>query len=157
MRIFFPFMLSFLIWISFGFGQSAEKEHLNQIIDNWHHAAANGGQQAYFNFMSDDAIYIGTDATENWTKDEFFEWSKLHFESGKTWDFTAIERNLYLSEDKSFAWFDEQLKYSGGTLRGSGILATEKNSWKLKHYVLSLPVPNDKFKEVVKIIKDEEE
>ncbi|MCD4730054.1 MAG: nuclear transport factor 2 family protein [Bacteroidales bacterium] len=52
----------------------------------------------------------------------------------------------------TIAWFDEQLEYPGGTLRGSGVLAKEKNDWKLKHYVLSLPIPNDKFKEVVKVI-----
>jgi len=40
-------------------------------------------------------------------------------------------------------------------LRGSGVLAKQKESWKIKHYVLSLPVPNDKFKEVMDVLKNE--
>ncbi|MCD4663742.1 MAG: nuclear transport factor 2 family protein, partial [Bacteroidales bacterium] len=91
--------------------------------------------------------------TENWTKDEFFEWSKSYFENGKAWSFIAKERNIYLSDKNTIVWFDEQLEYPGGVLRGSGVLAKEKNGWKLKHYVLSLPVPNNKFKEVLGVIK----
>ena len=40
------------------------------------------------------------------------------------------------------------------TLRGSGVLQKVDGGWKLKHYVLSLPVPNDIFKEVVEIINN---
>jgi len=129
-------------------------EIVGQLLDDWHQAAANADQQSYFDFISDDGIYIGTDATENWTKDEFFEWSKSYFENGKAWSFVAKERNIYLSEKSTIAWFDEQLEYPGGILRGSGVLVKEKSGWKLKHYVLSLPVPNDRFKEVVEIIKN---
>ncbi len=141
-----------LIFFSSGNSQTTEKEQLNQLLDNWHQAAANADQQSYFDFIADDGIYIGTDATENWTKDEFFEWSKSNFENGKAWSFVAKERNIYLSKKSTIAWFDEQLEYPGGVLRGSGVLAKEKNNWKLKHYVLSLPVPNESFKEVVEVI-----
>ncbi|MCD4730055.1 MAG: nuclear transport factor 2 family protein, partial [Bacteroidales bacterium] len=75
-----------------------------------------------------------------------------YFENGKAWSFVGRERNIYLSEKNNIAWFDEQLEYPGGVLRGSGVLAKEKNDWKLKHYVLSLPIPNDKFKEVMEVI-----
>lgn len=133
-----------------------DKNIIDDLLNQWHQAAVNADQQSYFDFIADDGIYIGTDATENWTKDEFFEWSKSHFENGKAWSFEATERNIYLSEKNTFAWFDEQLEYTGGILRGSGVLAKEKSGWKLKHYVLSLPVPNDKFKEVAKVISPTE-
>ena len=35
--------------------------------------------------------------------------------------------------------------------RGSGVLVKVKNSWKIKHYVLSMTVPNDNSDEVTKI------
>ncbi len=129
-----------------------ERDIIDELLSKWHQAAGDVDQQSYFDFIANDGIYIGTDATENWTKDEFFEWSKSYFENGKAWSFVGRERNIYLSDKNTIAWFDEQLEYPGGTLRGSGVLAKEKNGWKLKHYVLSLPVPNDKFKEVMEVI-----
>ncbi len=141
---------------SFLFAQDSEKAQISNLIDNWHNAASKADQKAYFDFIAEDGIYIGTDETEIWTKQQFFEWSKPYFDKGKAWSFTAISRNIYLSEDRVLAWFDELL-YSGRTkLRGSGVLQKGDDGWKLKHYVLSLPVPNDKFKEVVDIIKKEQ-
>ena len=137
---------------SFSLFAQSEKDIVDDLLNQWHQAAASADQQAYFDFIAVDGVYIGTDATENWTKDEFFEWSKSYFENGKAWSFAAIERNIYFSENNKTAWFDEQLKFSDGILRGSGVLTKIKNNWKLKHYVLSLPVPNDKFKEVAAVI-----
>jgi ketosteroid isomerase-like protein len=145
-------IFSLLSIVSFTLSAQNEKDIIDDLLNNWHQAAANADQQSYFDFIADDGIYIGTDATENWIKDEFFEWSKSYFENGKAWSFVAKERNIYLSGKKNIAWFDEQLEYPGGVLRGSGVLAKIKNEWKLKHYVLSLPVPNDKFKDVIEVI-----
>ncbi len=151
------FLLIFISFVSsFLFAQN-EMEIIGLLLDDWHQAAANADQQSYFDFIAVDGIYIGTDATENWTKDEFFEWSKSYFENGKAWSFTADSRNIYISENRMFAWFDELLSSGSVTLRGSGVLKKVNDGWKLKHYVLSLPVPNDKFKEVIKIIKEEKE
>jgi hypothetical protein len=133
-----------------------EKDIIEDLLDNWHKAAADADQQAYFDFIAEKGIYIGTDATENWTRDEFFEWSKSYFDQGKAWNFNAIERNIYLNENETVAWFDEQLEFPGGVLRGSGVLILEKHAWKLQHYVLSLPVPNEKFKNVLNVIHPKE-
>ncbi len=129
--------------------QDAEKPNITNLIDAWHKAAADVNQEAYFDFIADDGVYIGTDSTEIWTKAEFFEWSKQYFEKGKAWTFTCNSRNIYISGDGLYAWFDELLSSGKVTLRGSGILQKGDSGWKLKHYVLSLPVPNEKFKEVV--------
>jgi hypothetical protein len=133
-----------------------EKEEITQMIDNWHKAAANADQTAYFDGIDENGIYIGTDATEIWTKQEFFEWSKPYFDKGKAWSFTAIKRNIFLSEDRSFAWFDELLQFSGGVFRGSGVVRKKDGQWKIKHYVLSLPVPNEKFKGVMEVLNSQE-
>lgn len=138
------------------FSQDIEKEEITLMLDTWHKAAANADQQAYFNGIAEDGIYIGTDASEIWTKQEFFEWSKQYFDKGKAWSFTAIKRNIYLSEDRSFAWFDELLQFTGGVFRGSGVLCKKEGQWKLKHYVLSLPVPNEKFKGVMEVMNAKE-
>jgi len=148
----------FTILSIFSLSLSAQKDKdiIDDLLNQWHQAAANADQQSYFDFIAEDGIYIGTDATENWIKADFYEWSKSYFENGKAWSFAASERNIYLSDNNNIAWFDEHLEFSGGILRGSGVLAKEHNTWKLKHYVLSLPVPNDKFKEVAEVINPKE-
>lgn len=149
-------ILTLLMSVSFLI-MAQEKEEITQMLDNWHKAAANADQQAYFDGIAEDGIYIGTDATEIWTKQDFFEWSKPYFDKGKAWSFVAIQRNIYLSEDHSIAWFDELLQFSGGKFRGSGVVIKKDDKWKLKHYVLSLPVPNDKYKGVMEVINPKEE
>ncbi len=132
--------------------QDTEITNIANLIDAWHKAAADVNQKAYFDFIADDGVYIGTDSTEIWTKAEFFEWSKQYFEKGKAWTFTCNSRNIYISGDGQYAWFDELLSSGKVTLRGSGILKKGDSGWKLKHYVLSLPVPNEKFKAVIKVM-----
>lgn len=127
------------------------KAKVNLILDNWHKAAGQANFDAYFNVLSEESIYIGTDATENWTKKEFIAFAKPYFDKGKAWSFKAIERNIYLSPDKKTVWFDELLDTQMKICRGSGVLIKEKGQWKIKHYVLSMTVPNENVNEVVKI------
>lgn len=127
--------------------------NLNEFLDNWHKAASEANYQNYFGKMDSVSIFIGTDATENWTKKEFEAYSKPHFDKGKAWSFKALERNLYISNAKDFAWFDENLNTNRGTFRGSGVLEKKGNEWKIKHYVLSVPIPNDNLREVVKVTR----
>jgi hypothetical protein len=147
------FILSFMLFPFFLFSQDAEKAKINAFIDEWHTDAANADMEDYFDKIDEAGIYIGTDAAENWTKQAFLEWSKPYFDKGKAWAFKAVERNVYVSDDGTLAWFDEKLEASYGMLRGSGVLRLKNGSWKIMHYVLSLPVPNDKFKEVLEVIE----
>jgi ketosteroid isomerase-like protein len=41
------------------------------LLDSWHKAAAEAKFDAYFDKMTEDAVFIGTDATENWGKPVF--------------------------------------------------------------------------------------
>ncbi len=134
-----------------------EKQTINNLLIDWHQAAADVNQQAYFDFIDDDGTYIGTDSTEIWTKQEFFDWSTPYFEKGKTWNFKTNSRNIYISENKIFAWFDELVTNGKITLRGSGVLEKQQNTWKIKHYVLSLPVTNKKFNAVRDVFNETEE
>ena len=49
------------------------------------------------------------------------------------------------------AYFDEVLKTSLGTCRGSGVVEKMKDKWKLKHYVLSMAIPNDNIEQVLSV------
>ena len=136
------------------------KSEINLVLDNWHKAAAEANFNNYFNVMTEDAIYIGTDPTENWNKQEFIKFAKPYFDRGRAWNFKALERNIYFSSDGKTVWFDELLNTQMKICRGSGVLVADTNgNWKIKHYVLSMTVPNDNTDEVVKIkslIEDKE-
>ena len=113
------------------------------LLTNWHVAAAEANYDAYFGTMDSISIFIGTDFTENWSKKEFEAFSKPYFDRGKAWSFSAIDRNIYHNEDGSFVWFDELLQTWMGICRGSGVIENKDGLLKLKHYVLSVTVPND--------------
>jgi ketosteroid isomerase-like protein len=126
------------------------KKEINALIDQWHKAAAEANFDNYFNVLTDDAIFIGTDATENWNKTDFMAYSKPYFDRGKAWSFTALERNVFIATDGKTAWFDELLDTQMKICRGSGILTNENNQWKIKHYVLSMTIPNENSDVVIK-------
>ena len=132
--------------------EADEKVEVNKILDSWHKAAAEANFDLYFGLMTEDAIFIGTDPTENWNKKDFKAYSKPHFDKGKAWSFKAIERHIYFDTTGKLAWFDELLDTQMKICRGSGVLVKIGKQWKIKHYVLSMTIPNDNTKEVVKII-----
>ena len=127
------------------------KGNINETIDNWHKAAATANYEAYFDLMTDDAIFIGTDATENWSKKAFQEYAKPHFNKGKAWSFTTLERHVFIDKSGKIAWFDELLDTQMKICRGSGVLVKVNKQWKIKHYVLSMTIPNGTSREVIKI------
>ena len=145
--------LQFIIFLSLtsSFAQNKETLAINSVMNNWHNAAAEANFDKYFNILADDATFIGTDATEIWNKKQFEAYSKSYFDKGKAWTFTTINRNVYFSSDNKTAWFDELLNTQMKICRGSGILVKIKNVWKIRQYVLSMTIPNENSKEVIKI------
>jgi len=130
------------------------KNNINTALNLWHKAAAKANYNDYFNLMTSDAVFIGTDATENWQMEAFKTFSKPYFNKGKAWNFTAVDRNIYIYDNQKLAWFDELLDTQMKLCRGSGILKLEDNQWKVAHYVLSMVIPNENVGEVVKIKAD---
>lgn len=129
---------------------SKEIESLDQIITQWHKAAAEANFEEYFDKMEDDFVFIGTDAQERWNKKDFAIYSKPHFDRGKSWEFKTLNRHIYASQTNEIAWFDEILDTSFKICRGSGVLKkNEVGDWKFMQYVLSMTIPNEKAKEVV--------
>ena len=145
------FYNSFLLFSVLINAQAPSEKAINTLLNNWHNAAATSNFNAYFDALTDDSIFIGTDATEHWDKKAFIVFAKPYFDKGKAWNFTSLDRHIYFSPDKKIAWFDELLKTQMKICRGSGVLVFEKNQWKIKQYVLSMTIPNDTTDEVIKI------
>ncbi|MGO4773430.1 nuclear transport factor 2 family protein [Flavobacterium sp. W22_SRS_FK3] len=143
-------ILLLLFMSIFANAQTLDKEKINQTLDTWHKAAADAKFDAYFDAMTNDAIYIGTDATENWIKPDFKAWAKPYFDKGTTWNFIALERHIFFDKTRKMAWFDELLNTQMKICRGSGVLVKVGKEWKIQHYVLSMTVPNDEVDAVVK-------
>lgn len=129
------------------------KKEVGAFIDEWHDDAAHA-RWAYFDKMAKDGVYIGTDKTELWHRDEFKAWAKRFFERGKAWSFKAIKRNIYLSDDKKFIWFDEQLDTQMGVCQASGVIRKTDQGYLIEHYQLSMAIPNEINDQVVRAIRD---
>ncbi|TRX34000.1 nuclear transport factor 2 family protein [Flavobacterium sp. ZT3R18] len=145
-------LLAVVSFDSLQYKESDEKQQVNATLDAWHKAAAEANYNAYFGMMTEDAIFIGTDPTENWDLKAFQAFAKPYFDKGKAWDFKAMERHVYFDKSGKLAWFDELLNTQMKICRGSGVLVKIDKEWKIKHYVLSMTIPNDNTNEVIKII-----
>lgn len=129
----------------------SQQDEINSLLNNWHKAAEEADFKLYFSYFSEDARFIGTDASENWTIPEFKTYAKPSFQKAPAWKFTPVQRNLEINKAGNFAWFDEILTSSHlGVCRGSGVLVLENESWKIQHYVLSMIIPNELARDVAK-------
>ena len=147
----FTVIMSLFFLNSFAQNNEKSKVEVNALLDNWHKAAAEANFDAYFSAMDSESIFIGTDATENWNKTDFIAFAKPYFDKGKAWSFTVLERNVYFDKSEKTAWFDELLDTQMKICRGSGVLIKVGKEWKIKHYVLSMTIPNENVNEVIKI------
>lgn len=128
----------------------SEKIKIAQTLNDFNEAAATADFKRYFDLFTDDAIFIGTDATEHWNKKEFMAFAKPYFDKKRTWNFTAIERHIYFGRHPDIAWFDELLNTQMKICRGSGVVVRQGDSWKVQQYVLSMTIPNDLSDSIVK-------
>lgn len=126
---------------------------INQVLDSYHAAAAIGDWDTYFDLMSEDGVFIGTDARERWTKPEFIRYSS----GSDGWVYTPQRRNINITPDGASAWFDEALlSQSFGSSRGTGILIRTSEGWKISQYHLTLPIPNGMVRDITDQIKEYE-
>ena len=80
-----------------------EVKEIDTLLTNWHHAASVSDAKTYFGYFTEDAIFLGTDAKERWTKAEFEKWAAPWFKKKSAWNIYATKRNIYLSKDKNYA------------------------------------------------------
>ena len=134
---------------------ASDAEAVASVLDDWHAAAAEADERRYFSHFAPEAIFLGTDATERWSVEQFRSYAHPHFSQGRGWTYRPSDRHVMLSDDGSLAWFDEQLhseKY--GKLRGTGVLRKVGADWKLLHYSMTFTIPNEATAEVVPLILD---
>lgn len=125
---------------------------INAFVDGWHDDAAQA-RMIYFDKIAADGVYIGTDRSELWSRDEFKTWSKKYFEAGKAWSFTATRRNVYATADGTLIWFDELLDTPNmGHCMASGVIRKTSKGFEIVHYQLSLAVPNPLMKSIKDLI-----
>lgn len=126
---------------------SDERAPIDAVLDDWHAAAAASNLDRYMSHMSESGIFLGTDATERWTKAEFRAYSQRPFSAGRGWTMRSVRRSVSVRGD--VAYFDEALETQNlGPARGSGVLAREGDRWVILQYNLSITVPNDRFESV---------
>lgn len=125
------------------------------VLDGFHAAAAAADEERYFAALAPNAVFLGTDATERWTREEFRKFAHPYFAKGKAWTYKPTARWISFAPDRTVAWFDELLDSPHmGVCRGSGVLVRTAEGWKIEQYNLSLPIPNDLAEGVTKQIAE---
>lgn len=134
------------------------------LLDHFHLSAAKANLTEYFGcFHSTSSRFLGTDAMENWSALEFYDYCKPHFDAGSAWSYVPRQGTTRKYQNISsptgaplFVTFDELLDVEsfGATARGTGtaIFDNESRHWFLVSYHLSFPTPNELAHEICKKI-----
>ncbi len=132
----------------FGYGQ---EKNLDTLMNQWHRDAGTANYTNYFDFMSENFVFLGTAPGERWDKEKFSTFAKPYFEKGKAWDFKPHDRVWMSSKDTTIAWFDEDLDTWMRGCRGSGILLNTNGTWKIVYYNLTVLIENEKINSFIQL------
>jgi ketosteroid isomerase-like protein len=132
----------------------ADTREVEATLNRFHEAASKADGAAYFALFAPEGVFIGTDASERWTLDEFRAYAMPYFSKGRGWTYVPGLRHVQLSPQGDVAWFDEILDNGKlGVCRGTGVLRREGGAWLICQYHLTIPVPNSLAEQVVGIIR----
>ena len=77
-----------------------DQKAIARVLDDWHDAAAKADEKRYFDHLTEEAVFLGTDITERWDKKAFRAYSHPHFakpistfSTGKAFHAKAISSN----------------------------------------------------------------
>jgi ketosteroid isomerase-like protein len=150
-------LLALLASVSRAGDADAEQERVAATLDSLHAYAAQADFDRYFALYAPGAVFLGTDATERWSTEQFKDYARPIFAEGRGWEYRVIDRWIRVSADGNTAWFDERLdNESLGECRGSGVLIRSGDTWLIEQYNLTIPVPNDLAYEFVDRIRQHE-
>ena len=120
-----------------------DERQIRSVLESHHKAAAVKDPDAFFSIFAPDAIFIGSDDAEEWTRHRLIE---VLNNSDSGWDMTDCrERHVYpVPEKPEVAAFFEVVNHKKyGLMRGSGMVVKNRfGDWCINHYVLSFSVPN---------------
>jgi ketosteroid isomerase-like protein len=127
-----------------------ERAAVDRVLSDLHRLASEGDFDAYFELLTDDAVFLGTDATERWSVEEF----RSYAAPTTGWTYHTTERHVFVAADGQTAWFDERLDNERyGDTRGTGVLVKADAGWKIAQYHLTIPMPNALAGEFVERIR----
>ncbi len=133
-----------------------EVARVEAVLERMDAAASAADGPAYFALFTPDARFVGTDATEHWSLDQFRAFVEPYFARGRGWSYPETWRHVTIApiDCRCIAWFEERLTNSSyGETRGSGVLRLVDGEWRIEQYVLSFAVPNDRSDAVVAAIR----
>mmetsp|Transcript_7866 Transcript_7866/g.7929 ORF Transcript_7866/g.7929 Transcript_7866/m.7929 type:complete len:198 (+) Transcript_7866:53-646(+) len=143
--------------------RTARQDSIISLLNHFHSSATDANLKEYFGcFDSPRSRFLGTDALENWSVLEFWNYSKPHFDKGSAWTYIPRSNTRKIEQIDDFegvpvfATFDELLDSSsfGATSRGTGtaIYDATLKCWFIVSYHLSFPTPNDLAVDICKKI-----
>lgn len=148
------FALCILLVSAAATAESQPQKEVSRVLNKLHQSASSASFDEYFSTFADDGVFIGTDASETWSIEEFKAYTKPYFNQGRGWTYTPTERHVYFSQSGDVAWFDEMLdSQSYGVTRGTGVLELTNGKWLITQYHLTIPLPNELVDDVVKQIQ----
>jgi|SaaInlStandDraft_1057018.scaffolds.fasta_scaffold67487_2 hypothetical protein len=143
------------LWVLLGFlacsfaAAEDPEASIHRVLDGLHESAAASEIDRYFAHYTEDAVFLGTDASERWTVDQFRDYAEPAFSSGRGWVYRVRSRNLIQTNSPDIFAFDEVLfNEKLGLCRGSGLIVREAGQWRISQYVLSMLIPNELAGEV---------
>lgn len=132
---------------------NADVSAIDNVIDDFHDAAAHGDKARYLGHMTANGVFMGTDEWERWPKNpEFSEYVDGRFKDGVGWNYKSVERKVTVANSAEIAWFDEVVySETNGRFRGTGVLVKEAGEWKIAHYAMSFLILNENWEEVIEL------
>src|SRR5437764_7752082 len=77
--------LAIFLFVIAGCTTTNSKTQIDKMLDDWHDAAAKSDESRYFAHFADNAVFLGTDATERWNVPAFRAYAHPYFLQGKGW------------------------------------------------------------------------
>jgi hypothetical protein len=149
-----PLVAILFFLLPFSLKAQSQEQLINQFMDAWHDAAATADEDVFFWSMTENGVYLGTDKTEKWTRNEMAKWADEYFQKESAWSFTATDRDIYISEDGKTAWLNEKLDTWMGVCKGTAVLVLQESGWKIALYDLSVTIDNEKIDQFLELTKE---
>ena len=123
--------------------RDSHRAAIERLLDGLHRAAAESDAQDYFARYTEEAVFLGTDASERWSIAEFKAYAAEPFAEGRGWRYDVVSRHLVPTGNPEIYGFDEVLSNEKlGLCRGSGLVVFDGERWRVAQYVLSMLIPN---------------
>lgn len=133
----------------------ADRAAINELLDGFAQAAAQGDQERYLGYFTEDGVFFGTDPEERWPLEEFRPYVASRFRNGSGWTYVPRDRSIFFGPHGATAWFDEAMDSPGGTeARGTGVVVRTDDGWKVAQYNFSIPFPNSLWDQILMAIQE---